>query len=222
MERFTRYFRRIHPIVALLDPAIHTPSSVLLRSPFLFTVICAITCRFADGTDLPKSEILPSPSNNPSSKTSTSNPSAPATKNKSKKRTASQMEKDTSINNNTTNSKQKKCSQGLAARYPLALHFAKVAAASALIDGRKNVEMVQAYLLMALYAPNGKRFEESRTLFYSGVASTVAVELGMNEISEECPGDGKDERAAREWHNLVRTWIVSLFYDYFLLSVLEY
>lgn len=77
--------------------------------------------------------------------------------------------------------------------------------------------MVQAYLLMALYAPNGKRFEESRTLFYSGVAGVVATELGLGEIGEaSVPGaDGGevDERSAREWHNLVRTWIVSFFLD---------
>lgn len=192
-----RYFKRIHPIVALLDPAIHTPSSILLRSTFLFTVICAISCRFIDGSEPTQTE---EEKKNDAPKASS--------KSKSKKRSASMMDPEATIKPKKKSSSH---GHGLSSRYPIALHFAKVAAAQALIDGRKNVEMVQAYLLMALYAPNGKRFEESRTLFYSGVASTVAVELGLHKIVESCPGGGEDERAAREWHNLIRTWIVSSF-----------
>ena len=35
--------------------------------------------------------------------------------------------------------------------YPIAMHFAKSAASSALIDGWKSVELCQAYILMSIY-----------------------------------------------------------------------
>ncbi|KZS89470.1 hypothetical protein SISNIDRAFT_458664 [Sistotremastrum niveocremeum HHB9708] len=44
-ELFEIFFKWIHPLIAMLDPAIHTPSTVLVRSPFLFTVICAIASK---------------------------------------------------------------------------------------------------------------------------------------------------------------------------------
>jgi hypothetical protein len=55
--------------------------------------------------------------------------------------------------------------------YTLAIHFAKASAASAFIDGWKCVEMCQAYLMLTAYAPPTQRFEDSRSGFYSGIAT---------------------------------------------------
>jgi len=55
--------------------------------------------------------------------------------------------------------------------YALATHFAKASAASAFIDGWKCVEMCQAYLMLTAYTPPTQRFEDSRSGFYSGVAT---------------------------------------------------
>lgn len=55
--------------------------------------------------------------------------------------------------------------------YKLAIHFAKAAAASAFIDGWKCVEMCQAYLMLTAYAAPTQRFEDSRSGFYSGIAT---------------------------------------------------
>jgi hypothetical protein len=47
--------------------------------------------------------------------------------------------------------------------YPIAMHFAKSAASSALIDGWKSVELCQAYILMSIYAVPAPRWEEDRS-----------------------------------------------------------
>jgi hypothetical protein len=53
------------------------------------------------------------------------------------------------------------------------MHFAKAAAATALVDGVKSVEMAQAYLIMSLYSLPARRWEEDRSWFYSGLASRL-------------------------------------------------
>ena len=42
------------------------------------------------------------------------------------------------------------------------MHFAKHAAASALLNGWKSVELSQAYILMSLYGVPARRWEEDR------------------------------------------------------------
>ena len=54
--------------------------------------------------------------------------------------------------------------------YPIAMHFAKSAASSALIDGWKTVELCQAYILMSIYAVPARRWEEDRSWLYTGLA----------------------------------------------------
>lgn len=54
--------------------------------------------------------------------------------------------------------------------YPVAMHFAKSSAATALIDGWKSVELCQAYILMATYAVPARRWEEDRSWLYTGLA----------------------------------------------------
>ncbi|KAG6326647.1 hypothetical protein ID866_12442, partial [Astraeus odoratus] len=43
---FDIYFKKMNPSTSLLDPKLHTPQYVVMRSPFLFTVVCAIASRF--------------------------------------------------------------------------------------------------------------------------------------------------------------------------------
>ncbi|KAH9175762.1 hypothetical protein EDB89DRAFT_1943990 [Lactarius sanguifluus] len=94
--------------------------------------------------------------------------------------------------------------------YKLAFHFAKAGAASAFIDGWKCVEMCQAYLMLTAYAAPTQRFEDSRSGFYSGVATRLAIELGLNRDSTVQP---LDERHERELLNRRRTWMVCSIMD---------
>ena len=50
------------------------------------------------------------------------------------------------------------------------MQFAKSAAAKALVDGRKSVELCQAYILMSIYAVPVRRWEEDRSWLYTGLA----------------------------------------------------
>ena len=54
--------------------------------------------------------------------------------------------------------------------YGMAIHFAKAAAANAVIDGWKTVEMVQAFALWSVYNPPARRWEEDRAWCYTGIA----------------------------------------------------
>lgn len=54
--------------------------------------------------------------------------------------------------------------------YKYAMHFAKTAAATNLIDGWKSVELCQAYLLMSVYSVPARRWEEDRSWLYLGLA----------------------------------------------------
>jgi hypothetical protein len=59
--------------------------------------------------------------------------------------------------------------------YPIAMHFAKSAASSALIDGWKSVELCQAYILMSIYAVPARRWEEDRSWLYTGLAIRCVI-----------------------------------------------
>ncbi|KAG1733649.1 uncharacterized protein EDB91DRAFT_1300017 [Suillus paluster] len=43
---FKLYFDKMNFSTSLLDPILHTPQYVVMRSPFLFTVVCAVASRF--------------------------------------------------------------------------------------------------------------------------------------------------------------------------------
>jgi len=58
--------------------------------------------------------------------------------------------------------------------YPIAMHFAKSAAANALIDGYKSVELCQAYILLSIYSVPARRWEEDRSWLYTGLAIRCA------------------------------------------------
>ncbi|KAI0311245.1 hypothetical protein OF83DRAFT_1177779 [Amylostereum chailletii] len=139
---FEIFFEHINPFITLLDENIHNAASVLRRSPFLFTVICAVSSRFYR----PRKDL-----------------------------------------------------------YKMAMHFAKVAAASAVIDGWKCVETVQAYLVLASYPPPTKRKEDDRSWIYTGIAMRIAMELNFNKLPTT---QSSDERVEREAFNNQRTWVV--------------
>jgi hypothetical protein len=50
------------------------------------------------------------------------------------------------------------------------MHYAQLAAGTALISGQKSVEVVHGYLLLALYPVPVKRWEEDRSWLYLGLA----------------------------------------------------
>lgn len=88
--------------------------------------------------------------------------------------------------------------------YQQAMAYAQVAAGSSLIGGQKNLEMCMAYLLMSLYPAPFKRWEDSRTYLYLGLAIRIAIELNLHIPPTVTP---KNEMHAREQLNLTRVWI---------------
>jgi len=106
--------------------------------------------------------------------------------------------------------------------YPIAMHFAKHAAADALIDGWKSVELCQAYILMSLYAVPARRWEEDRSWFYTDLAirflpcsssrtyltisfRRIATVLNLHQVATTKPQNEKQER---EILNKTRVWMI--------------
>lgn len=54
--------------------------------------------------------------------------------------------------------------------YDNLMHYAQLAAGTALIDGQKTVEVCQAYILLSLYPVPARRWEDSRSWLYLGLA----------------------------------------------------
>jgi hypothetical protein len=50
------------------------------------------------------------------------------------------------------------------------MHYAQLAAGTALITGTKNVEMCAGYILLSLYPVPAKRWEDQRSWLYLGLA----------------------------------------------------
>jgi hypothetical protein len=89
--------------------------------------------------------------------------------------------------------------------YPIAMHFAKHAAANALIDGWKSVELCQAYILMSIYAVPARRWEEDRSWLYTGLAIRIATDLNLHQVSTTKP---QTEQQEREILNRTRVWMI--------------
>ncbi|KAI8996283.1 hypothetical protein BD414DRAFT_575643 [Trametes punicea] len=94
--------------------------------------------------------------------------------------------------------------------YGMAIHFAKAAAANAIIDGWKTVEMCQAFALWSVYNPPARRWEEDRAWCYTGIAFRLATELNLSRIPD---GDPADERQERETLNRTRMWLMCYIMD---------
>ncbi|KAA1473232.1 hypothetical protein DENSPDRAFT_779779 [Dentipellis sp. KUC8613] len=89
--------------------------------------------------------------------------------------------------------------------YPIAMHFAKSAAANALIDGWKSVELCQAYILMSIYAVPARRWEEDRSWLYTGLAIRIATDLNLHQPQTRKP---QNETQEREMLNRARVWMI--------------
>ena len=89
--------------------------------------------------------------------------------------------------------------------YSIAMHFAKSAAANALIDGWKSVEVCQAYILMSVYSLPSRKWEEAREWLYLGLAIRMATDLNLH-----LPSTSKvvNEQHERELLNRTRTWLI--------------
>ncbi|TFK72942.1 hypothetical protein BDN72DRAFT_762497 [Pluteus cervinus] len=138
---FHIYFDQMNLSISLLDPVMYTAQRTYYRSPFLFTVVCAIASRFY--TERPE-------------------------------------------------------------LYAQAMHYAQLAAGTALISGKKNVEMVSAYILLSLYPVPAKRWEDQRSWLYLGLAIRCATDLNLH-----IPNTAKpiNEIHAREMLNRTRVWL---------------
>jgi hypothetical protein len=88
--------------------------------------------------------------------------------------------------------------------YGQAMNYAQLAAGTALIGGPKNIEMCIAYILLSLYPPPLKRWEESRGWLYLGVAIRIATELNLYLPNTAKP---RNELHAREQLNRTRVWL---------------
>ncbi|TFK49594.1 hypothetical protein OE88DRAFT_357610 [Heliocybe sulcata] len=138
---FSIYFDYMNLSVSLLDPALYTAQKTFIRSPFLFTVICAVASRYyPERPDL----------------------------------------------------------------YPAAMECVREAAGSALTRGQKNVEMVQAFILMSLYPVPARRWEDDRSWIYLGLAIRTATDLNLHHPTTAKP---KSELHARELLNRTRAWL---------------
>ncbi|KAH8976971.1 fungal-specific transcription factor domain-containing protein [Lactarius hatsudake] len=89
--------------------------------------------------------------------------------------------------------------------YPIAMHFAKSAAANALVDGRKSVELCQAYILMSIYAVPARRLEEDCSWLYAGLAIRIATDLNLHLLPQKKP---TTEQQELEMLNRTRVWII--------------
>ncbi|KAJ7745733.1 hypothetical protein B0H16DRAFT_971806 [Mycena metata] len=138
---FDIYFQRMNLSVSLLDPILYTAQKTCYRSPFLFTVVCAIASRFY--TERPE-------------------------------------------------------------LYPQAMHFAELAAGTALISGHKCVELCQGYILLSLYPVPAKHWEEERGWLYLGLAIRMAIDLNLHLPNTAQP---INESHAREMLNRTRVWL---------------
>ncbi|KAF9223844.1 hypothetical protein BS17DRAFT_121764 [Gyrodon lividus] len=135
------YFEKMNPAASLLDPALHTPQYVAMRSPFLFTIICGVASRFYT----PRPDL-----------------------------------------------------------YGQLMHYAQLAAGTALISGTKNEEMSAAYLLMQLYPVPAKRWDEERSWIYLGVAIRIAQDINLNRPITAKP---LNEQNARVLLSRQRIWL---------------
>ncbi|KAI0784236.1 hypothetical protein C8Q75DRAFT_736365 [Abortiporus biennis] len=140
-DLFKIYWDYMNLSVSLLDPHLYTPQATFWRSPFLFTVICAISSRYY----MARPDL-----------------------------------------------------------YQAAMRYARLAAGTALISGRKTVEAVQAYILLALYPMPCHRWEDDRTWVYLGLAIRIAADLNLHHPNTATP---KNEQHAREMLNRTRVWL---------------
>ena len=110
--------------------------------------------------------------------------------------------------------------------YSIAMHFAKTSAASTLVEGRKSIELCQAYLLLAVWSSGStKTFDEDRGWLWLGyairyalmedvVAQTHRLRISMAmDLNLHLPPRTPPltETQEREELNRIRTWVRAAF-----------
>ena len=67
------------------------------------------------------------------------------------------------------------------------MHYARLAAGTALIGGHKSVDVVHAYILLALYPVPSRKWEDDRSWIYLGVAIRYAYFLRGSRVHHILP-----------------------------------
>ncbi|CAE6465310.1 unnamed protein product [Rhizoctonia solani] len=89
--------------------------------------------------------------------------------------------------------------------YSVLMHHAKAAAATAITDGWKSLEVCQAYLLLSIYPQPARSWAEDRGWLYLGCAIRLAMDLGLYKQGSKTY---INEAHEREVLNRTRTWLI--------------
>ncbi|KAJ1304155.1 hypothetical protein OPQ81_008555 [Rhizoctonia solani] len=89
--------------------------------------------------------------------------------------------------------------------YTVLMHYAKSAAATAITDGWKSLEVCQAYLLLSIYPQPARSWAEDRSWLYLGCAIRLAMDLGLYKQGSK---SYINETHEREVLNRTRTWLI--------------
>ncbi|KAJ6501982.1 fungal-specific transcription factor domain-containing protein [Mycena sanguinolenta] len=99
--------------------------------------------------------------------------------------------------------------------HPKLTEMAKKLAFSVPARGYKSLEIVQAYLLLALYGCGAvERYEQDRTWLMLGMGIRIATDLNLHRKSA-LPSEDSDDGRARDYevHNRERTWMLCFCLD---------
>ncbi|KAJ7633103.1 fungal-specific transcription factor domain-containing protein [Roridomyces roridus] len=99
--------------------------------------------------------------------------------------------------------------------HPKLTEMAKKLAFSVPARGYKSLEIVQAYLLLALYGCGAvERYEQDKTWILLGMAIRVATDLNLHRKTSVASDDTEDSRVRDyEVHNRERTWLLCFCLD---------
>ncbi|KAB5591031.1 Fungal specific transcription factor domain containing protein [Ceratobasidium theobromae] len=89
--------------------------------------------------------------------------------------------------------------------YTVLMHHAKAAAATAITDGWKSLEVCQAYLLLSVYPQPARSWAEDRAWLYLGCAIRLAMDLNLYKLPTR---SFVNEAHEREVLNRTRTWLI--------------
>ncbi|KAJ6531569.1 fungal-specific transcription factor domain-containing protein [Mycena vulgaris] len=100
--------------------------------------------------------------------------------------------------------------------HPKLTDMAKKLAFSVPARGYKSLEIVQAYLLLALYGCGAvERYEQDKTWLLLGMAIRMATDLNLHRKTATAVSDDSEEGRARDYevHNRERTWLLCFCLD---------
>ncbi|KAJ7080387.1 fungal-specific transcription factor domain-containing protein [Mycena belliarum] len=100
--------------------------------------------------------------------------------------------------------------------HPKLTDMAKKLAFSVPARGYKSLEIVQAYLLLALYGCGAvERYEQDKTWILLGMAIRMATDLNLHRKTSTVTSDDSEDGRARDFevHNRERTWMLCFCLD---------